>query len=129
MKKSKNIQTKIKELSLGDNRLETDLAHLYFQSFLDLKEKYASGIRTKNSECIRFIRHKYRSSFFMLGLTELQLIIDNSSDLLAPDTPPIATQRSVEKVSKLCDQVLKQLLRAYPSLNEAYSLRPGQAFV
>lgn len=116
--KSNNMQEKILALAMRDKKLEATLAHLYDRSIRELKEAYAKGLNNNDPDMMRFIRHKYRTTFHMLGLTALETEV-NSSRRREQHESQEAAQASIDRVSYLCDEVLSQLRQDYPWLGES----------
>lgn len=110
-----NLQEKIRALSMGDDKLEATLVRLYYRSIQELKESYAAALNSKDKNMMRSIRHKYRTTFHMLGLSVLETEVNSSLYREQPESEE-AAEVSIEKVSCLCDEVLSQMGQYYPWL-------------
>jgi hypothetical protein len=55
----KPLREKMHELSMGDSKIEADLAVLYYKNIRQLKEKYTASLLVKDQALIHFINPKY----------------------------------------------------------------------
>lgn len=114
-----SLREKIHALSLGDSSMEKDLSVLYYKSIQEIRDKYTEGIVSMDLNLIRFISHKYQSTFHTLHLTELADEISHGKHLVVSrENSEQLIRQSMVKVKTLCDQTLAQLRHTYPWLKK-----------
>lgn len=114
---SLNIQQKLLEISMGDYKMESRLAGLYYKSFQDLKDLFAVSLIKQDEKLLSFIRHKYGATFQMLQLPKLAREIDEGVEILTTTLSEEAISTSIDKVKSQCDRILAQLIFYYPWLS------------
>lgn len=113
-----NIKAKLSELSLGDNEMEHTLSQLYYRSFMELSDNYAEALNNKDKELIRFIDHKYKSTFHLLDLPNLAQEVADGRRMVVEEEAEISTQASVVKVRNMCNFLADQIKMYYPALSK-----------
>lgn len=76
------LPKRISEMAEGDEEFKSELTQAIFNGLLELKEKYAEGLKDQDEVKIQQIRHKVKPTLSMFDLDALTLSLQEGKEIL-----------------------------------------------
>ncbi|WP_026951723.1 hypothetical protein [Algoriphagus mannitolivorans] len=76
------LPKRISEMAEGDEEFRSELTQAIFNGLLELKEKYAEGLKDQDMVMIQQIRHKVKPTLLMFDLEPLTISLQEGKEIL-----------------------------------------------
>lgn len=76
------LPKRISEMAEGDEDFKSELTQAIFNGLLELKEKYAEGLKDRDQVKIQQIRHKVKPTLSMFELEPLSISLQEGKEIL-----------------------------------------------
>lgn len=76
------LNTRIQEMSEGDEEFRIELTNAIYRGLVELKAKYYEGLEKENENIIKQIRHKLKPTLFMFEFNDLIAELQKGKEIL-----------------------------------------------
>ena len=103
------LNQKILEMSEGDGEFQMELTNAVYNGLLELQVKYYEGLKGKNEETIKQIRHKLKPTLSMFGFNDLIDEIQNGKEILESNGFTEEFELHFEQLNRLLEVAIERV--------------------
>jgi len=103
------LPIRISEMAEGDEEFKIELTNAIFNGLVELKEKYAEGLKDRDMVKIQQIRHKVKPTLSMFELNPLTLSLQEGKEILESEGFSPDFQRHFQDFSTKVEQAIHEV--------------------
>tara|TARA_R100000908_G_scaffold61985_2_gene40758 strand:- start:17198 stop:17542 length:345 start_codon:yes stop_codon:yes gene_type:complete len=99
----------VEEMLYGEEKFIKEFSEAAITSFTEFRDHYKKFLLAKDETNFRKAGHKIKPVAQMLGLNQILEEYEHAKTLIWDEKPADELEQSVEKMTGICDQVIKEL--------------------